>query len=108
MLTCFYIQEGSPTTAFSGVPPRAEKGLYMYTTYIIKSEQNGKHYIGSTSDIEKRLQSHNSGANRSTKGKGPWKLIYKEIFEDKKQAWLRERQIKSYKGGEVFKNLIKK
>ena len=31
-----------------------------------------------------------------------------EIFEDKKLAWIRERQIKSYKGGEAFKRLIEK
>jgi len=80
----------------------------MYTAYIIKSEQTGKHYIGSTSDVEKRLCQHNNGANRSTKGKEPWKLVYKEVFKDKKLAWARERQIKSYKGGEAFKKLIEK
>jgi len=59
-----------------------------------------------TVDINRRLSDHNRGANRSTKGKGPWTLIYKEAYPDKKTAWCRERQIKSYKGGNAFKKLI--
>jgi len=78
----------------------------MYYTYIIQSEKNGKYYVGYTSDINDRLQRHNSRANRSTKLHSPWKLVYSEEFPDKKSAWLRERQIKSYKGGEAFKKLL--
>lgn len=37
----------------------------------------------------------------------PWEIVYKESFQTKKEAWLRERQIKSYKGGVAFKKLIK-
>ena len=37
----------------------------------------------------------------------PWKIAYTESFKTKKEAWLRERQIKSYKGGVAFKNLLK-
>ena len=78
----------------------------MFTVYIIKSQSSGRYYIGSTSDLIQRLRHHNSGANRSTSKRGPWNVVYTEEFEDKKSAWLRERQIKRYKGGEAFKNLI--
>ena len=78
----------------------------MYYVYIIKSETTGRYYIGVTSDLVQRLKHHNSGANRSTKNKGPWVVAYSEKFNDKKSAWLRERQIKKYKGGEAFKKLI--
>ncbi|KKS65326.1 MAG: Excinuclease abc c subunit domain protein [Parcubacteria group bacterium GW2011_GWA1_42_7] len=77
----------------------------MYYAYVIENKA-GKHYIGSTSDLVQRLRHHNSGANRSTKNKGPWIIVYSEEFADKKDAWLRERQIKKYKGGEAFKKLI--
>ena len=83
------------------------KSYVMYSVYIIKNINN-KCYIGVTSDISQRIAHHNSGANRFTKGKGPWQLIYLEVFEDKKAAWLRERQIKKYKGGEAFKKLLNK
>jgi putative endonuclease len=78
----------------------------MYTVYILESEKNGRYYIGYTSDLEKREKDHNSGKNVSTKYGIPWIVVYSEKFEDKKSAWLRERQIKSFKHGEAFKKLI--
>ena len=80
--------------------------FFMYFVYIIQSETTSKYYIGMTSDITKRLNYHNRGASRYTRNKGPWVLVHRECFESKKEAWLRERQIKSYKGGEAFKRLI--
>jgi len=84
-----------------------EKLKLMYTTYIIQSVKNKHYYIGSTSDVNKRIFCHNADKNRSTKNKGPWKLVYSENFVDRKSAWLREKQIKNYKGGEAFRKLIK-
>jgi len=78
----------------------------MYYIYIIKSESNGKYYVGYTSNLSQRIKSHNSGKNTSTKSGIPWKIVYSENFKEKKLAWLRERQIKNYKGGETFKKLI--
>jgi len=78
----------------------------MFTVYILQSTKNKRYYIGSTSNLHKRLSQHNSGANHSTKGKGPWTLIYSEEFIDKKSAWVREHQIKKYKSGDAFKKLI--
>lgn len=78
----------------------------MWYAYIIKSETTGKYYVGLTSNLSQRLQHHNSGANRSTRHKGPWILIHTESFSSKIEAWNRERQIKSYKGGNAFKKLL--
>ncbi|KKT90698.1 MAG: Excinuclease abc c subunit domain protein [Parcubacteria group bacterium GW2011_GWF2_45_11] len=78
----------------------------MYFIYIMQSETTGRYYIGMTENINLRIKHNNSGANRSTKNKGPWNLIYQEKYQDKKSAWIREQQIKSYKGGEAFKKLI--
>jgi len=78
----------------------------MYTVYIIQSQKNGKYYIGYTNNLDGRLLHHNSGATRSTQSGRPWKIIHTEVFDDKRLAWLRERQIKSYKGGQAFKKLL--
>ena len=78
----------------------------MYSTYVIKSAKTNKYYIGYTNNIDSRLTHHNSGANKSTKLGVPWEIIYTENFPTKREAWLREHQIKSYKGGEAFKKLI--
>jgi len=53
-----------------------------YYTYIIESVISQRWYIGHTYDIERRLTEHNSGQNKSTRGKGPWKLIFSRIFDN--------------------------
>jgi putative endonuclease len=77
-----------------------------YTVYILQSYLTKRYYIGMTSDLEKRLSYHNNGRNKSTKHGMPWVICYYERCDSKKSAWLRERQIKSYKGGVAFKKLV--
>ena len=78
----------------------------MYYTYIIQSEKTGNYYIGSTKSIPERIRRHNCGFTKSTKGKGPFRLIYQEVYHTRVKAYSRERQIKNYKGGQAFKRLI--
>lgn len=78
----------------------------MYFVYIIKSEKTNRYYIGYTSNLNDRLRHHNSGSTASTKSGIPWNIVYTENFPTKKEAWLREHQIKRYKGGAEFKKLI--
>jgi putative endonuclease len=80
----------------------------MYFVYVLKSQIKEKYYVGYTSNLAQRLQQHNSGATISTKAFRPWIIVYTEILPDKKSAWLREHQIKRYKGGEAFKKLLAK
>jgi len=78
----------------------------MYFTYILKSRNFDYFYIGHTADLEKRLSEHNSGRVKSTKKYLPWEIIYYESINTKSEAYKRELQIKSYKGGNAFKKLI--
>ncbi|MFH0776663.1 MAG: GIY-YIG nuclease family protein [Patescibacteria group bacterium] len=78
-----------------------------YTVYVLRSENTGRHYIGCTINLEKRLHEHNNGKNTSTRNKGPWKVIYhEENFTKKSDALRRERKIKSMKGGIQFKKIL--
>ena len=78
----------------------------MYSTYIIKSQNFNRYYIGSTEDFENRLNQHNNGQVISTKKFRPWVSVYKENFLTRTEARKREIQIKSYKGGQAFKKLL--
>jgi putative endonuclease len=51
--------------------------------------------VGSTQDVEKRLQEHNSGKSTSTRAGVPWKLVHTESFSTRSEANLRERKIKA-------------
>ena len=79
----------------------------MWQVYIIKSEENRKHYIGCTNDLERRLFEHNKGYNIATGKDRPWKIVHCEKFNNQEKAYAREKQIKSYKGGNAFKKLLK-
>jgi len=69
----------------------------MYYVYILYSSLVGKFYIGSTSDIEKRIHYHKSGRSFYTRNKGPWYLVYSEEFQTRQQAIAREKEIKAWK-----------
>lgn len=79
----------------------------MFYTYVLKSQKTGKYYIGSTEDIERRVFEHNYGSTNSTRHQGPWELVHFEKYQERHDALVREKQIKSYKGGNVFKKLLK-
>ena len=76
----------------------------MFYVYILENEK-GKHYIGSCEDLESRLKRHNRNSVRSTKNKGPFKLIYKEEFVIRTEARKRENQLKSYKRSDRLKSV---
>lgn len=67
----------------------------MYYTYIIQSDSSSFYYCGQTNKLKDRLIRHNSNRSKSTKGKGPWKLIKYFEFKTRSEAILLERRIKS-------------
>jgi putative endonuclease len=77
-----------------------------YYVYILQSLKDNKYYIGSTSDAPARLHYHNAGLQRSTRHRIPFTLILFEEYPSKEEALKREKQIKSWKVGDVFKKLI--
>ena len=82
--------------------------FFMYYAYIIKSRKNHRFYIGSTQDIKKRIRQHQQGQTKILKNQGSFDIILLEQFATRAEAFQRERQIKSYKGGNAFKKLISK
>ena len=65
----------------------------MATMYILQCS-NGEYYVGSTTDIEKRLNEHQKGRGCAfTKAHLPIKLVYTEEYSTTEQAYKRERQL---------------
>jgi len=91
-----------------GIPPTAGLNRRMdYAVYILKNP-NDKYYIGQTFNLDRRILQHNNNECKSTKFSGPWLIVHIEKFGNRSKAMAREKQIKSYKGGEAFKRLIQK
>lgn len=67
----------------------------MYYVYILKSDRERKLYVGCTKDLRKRLDLHNSGKVFSTKLRTPLRLIFYETFLIQKDAFEREKWLKT-------------
>ena len=62
--------------------------------YILECA-DGSFYTGATNDLEHRLEQHQNGKGaKYIKGRMPVKLVYCEEFENVKDAFYREKQIK--------------
>ena len=71
----------------------------MFTVYVLYSKKFNKIYIGFTSDLEKRVLSHNKlGTKGWTVKFRPWEIIHTEEFHSKSEAMKRERELKSSRG----------
>lgn len=77
----------------------------IFYVYAIKSEVDGRIYVGFSSDVEKRLKQHNAGKTKSTKGYRPWILIYTEEITGRIAARAKEKYYKSGIGKDFLKSL---
>ena len=82
----------------------------MFSVYVLQNTWNKKIYIGHSEDLENRVKRHNgllpNKSNSYTtinKGKGTWKIVYKEEYETRKEAFSRERYLKSHAGRDWLK-----
>ena len=71
-------------------------------TYIIQSETSGTWYYGHSDDPYRRRGQHNSNRNKSTKGRGPWELIFLREFATKKEAVNFETRLKKLRNKEYI------
>ncbi|MBI2438241.1 MAG: GIY-YIG nuclease family protein [Lentisphaerae bacterium] len=66
----------------------------VFYVYILNSQKTGRYYVGSTQNIEKRVQEHNEGKTPSTRSGVPWELVRVGRFESRSEAIRQERRIK--------------
>ena len=83
-----------------------------FFAYAIYNKEKDKIYIGHTCDLENRIDRHNGilrnkSKSFTSKNKGEWVLIYKEELKTREEAVEREKQLKSFRGREFIRNLIK-
>lgn len=79
----------------------------MWYVYILKSLVNDRLYTGSTNNLKRRLKEHNSGHSKYTSLTKPFKLVYQETYLTRIEARRRELFLKTGKGRELLKSLIR-
>ncbi len=78
----------------------------IYYTYVLRSTVKDILYKGSTEDLQRRLQEHNSGIVNFTSKYMPWELVYWETFPTRSDALKREKFFKSGKGRAFLRERI--
>lgn len=74
-----------------------------YFTYILKSQKNEDIYIGSCENMSIRLNRHNTGKVKSTKGYLPWSLLEYKAFKTRGEAVKYERFLKNHQQKDIIK-----
>lgn len=70
----------------------------MYYFYLLRCADNSL-YAGITTNLERRVEEHNSKSSKSakyTRAKGPVRLVYFEEFSSKQEAMKREYEVKQW------------
>jgi len=80
----------------------------MFYTYVLKSKKSGYLYTGSTNDLRKRFNEHNSGKSSYTAKRGLYELIYYEACKADGDSRAREKYLKTAMGKRYLKNRLKR
>lgn len=76
----------------------------MHEVYILKSLSTGRYYTGESTSADKRLERHNDGLVKSTRNRGPWKIVFRTSVESRAEALELERKIKKRGAGRYLKD----
>jgi predicted GIY-YIG superfamily endonuclease len=75
------------------------QGIGKRFVYVLRSESDPTaHYVGLTSDVEKRIDWHNFGPDGQTRRNRPWKPVIVLEFPNEPTAARFERYLKSGSG----------
>ena len=78
----------------------------MWSVYALRSKKDGWLYVGMSSEVERRVEQHNRGYNRSTRSRAPFDLFYVEQCGAREVARTREKFLKSGKGREFLRKRL--
>jgi len=78
----------------------------MWYVYVLRSTKDKRLYIGSTNNIDRRLEEHNSGKVDSTKNRTPFNLEAYFAVKDKSKAIELEQYLKTGSGKALLNKRI--
>ncbi len=78
----------------------------MHYTYVLRSDADGRFYIGATKDLRARVPAHEQGRVRSTSYRRPLRLVYYEACVSPTDDYRRERYLKSGRGGRYLRQRL--
>ena len=79
----------------------------QYCVYVLQSQEDGKLYIGFTTDLNRRLTEHIKGYSKATAPRRPFELVFAEFYKAKGDALRRESYFKTQKGKRTLRLMLK-
>ena len=79
----------------------------MFYVYVLRGKKSNLWYTGCTGDLRKRFREHNEGKSTYTK-RDTYELIYYEACINMKDAFIREKYLKTGMGKRYLKNRLKR
>ena len=79
----------------------------MFYVYVLHGKSSKRLYTGCTADLRKRFKEHNEGKSVYTK-RDTYALIYYEACMHQKDAFTREKYLKTGMGKRYLKNRLKR
>lgn len=78
-----------------------------YCVYILFSQKDQQLYTGFSTNLNARIERHNSGGNKSTSYRRPLILIFCEFYLFEEDARKREMYFKTTMGKKVIKLMLR-
>lgn len=78
----------------------------MSYVYILRSLKTGRYYIGSTVDVQRRFNEHQSGKVSSTRNFLPFEMVFKQSFQSVILARKIEKKLKSFKRRDFIDRIV--
>ena len=83
----------------------SDKSFHFYIIYSVSLDS---YYIGHTGDEPaERLRRYNSNHKGFTAKANDWTIVHLEPYQDKADAYAREREVKNWKSRKRLEQLIK-
>ncbi len=79
----------------------------MAWVYILQGKNNGRFYIGSTTDLENRLRHHKGGFTHSTRRFGVLELVLSQEFSSLNEARAIEMKLKKLKRKDYIEKVVR-
>lgn len=80
--------------------------MFMYFLYILKSDKTNRYYIGSTNNVNRRLEEHNSGHTKSLLYQRPLRMVFTKEYASMIEAKRVELKLKKYKNRNILEKII--
>jgi len=73
----------------------------LYRVHVLRNPK-AHFYFGFRENVDIRVQQHNAGMSRSTRGRGPWKIVWRSVLLTLSAVRALKLKLKRQKGGNGF------